>query len=349
MLSILHNDWTADDADGNPSIHPKNIKWTELVNIMSKKKMNTAADLKCVRFGTMVPLPSGKRRRSKNKISPNMSPITDQSSPTTDKRIKHKKHRRRRSTKQPSNDKNRKITQKRHSKTLENPKKKVVRQRNGGMFDNSLFLMKMQLWDNEYVSNCRITLSRNIHGFRFENYIHRAERRKIEKIISTVLLSIETGDLRGKYKEYSKINVKKIPIMIETDKLFPKPDTPSLILAGYTRDWPESRGVFINYKKNLYMWVNYLEHLHMIAVQNDGNILLAFKRLFQSEKQLFLLFLFKKKIKFLIEIFYFCKILDSDFFLFGFLEKNFTFFKFSEIFLNFFSHFFIFLPDWKMQ
>eukprot|EP00483_Globobulimina_turgida_P000510 UN00510 len=57
-------------------------------------------------------------------------------------------------------------------------------------------------------------------------------------------------------------------------------------MAGYARDWPQSRGIFINNNKNLYIWCNYLEHLHLISVQNDGNILQAFKRLFDCEEKL---------------------------------------------------------------
>ena len=120
---------------------------------------------------------------------------------------------------------------------------------------NSSFMMaRLQLWDNDYVSGCRITLSRNIEGFRFNNVISRSERRNIENVLSTCLSQCNEGPLKGRYRPYSKINKKKLPLLIETDKLFPKPDAPALIMAGYARDWPESRGIFINNNKNLYIW-----------------------------------------------------------------------------------------------
>ena len=90
----------------------------------------------------------------------------------------------------------------------------------------------------------------------------------------------------GKYKCYDEINPSKIPLLIENDKLFPKPDSPGLILAGYARDWPESRGLFVNNAKTLYIWLNYLEHIHLLSVQNDNNILLAFKLLSDAHNQL---------------------------------------------------------------
>jgi len=152
--------------------------------------------------------------------------------------------------------------------------------------NSSMMMARMRLWDNDYISSCRITLSRNLHGFRFSNVMSRAERRNVEQILSACLTQCNEGPLKGRYRPYSKINKKKLPLLIETDKLFPKPDAPALIMAGYARDWPESRGIFINHNKNLYIWCNYLEHLHMISTQNDGNILMAFKRLFDSEQKL---------------------------------------------------------------
>eukprot|EP00488_Nonionellina_sp_1-RS-2012_P004314 TRINITY_DN9660_c0_g1_i1.p1 TRINITY_DN9660_c0_g1~~TRINITY_DN9660_c0_g1_i1.p1 ORF type:complete len:220 (-),score=53.45 TRINITY_DN9660_c0_g1_i1:56-715(-) len=180
-------------------------------------------------------------------------------------------------------DKSRKSNKMHHKRIRGKEKASHVR----SSLQNSSFMMaRMTLWDSDYVSGCRITLSRNLHGFRFSNVISRCERRNLEKMLSQCLSQCNEGPLKGRYRPYSKINKQKIPLLIETDKLFPKPDAPGLVMAGYARDWPESRGIFINTNKNLYIWCNYLEHLHLISVQNDGNVLMAFKRLFDSEQKL---------------------------------------------------------------
>ena len=35
-----------------------------------------------------------------------------------------------------------------------------------------------------------------------------------------------------------------------------QPDAPALVMAGYARDWPESRGIFMNSAQSLSVWVN---------------------------------------------------------------------------------------------
>ncbi|ETO20730.1 hypothetical protein RFI_16490, partial [Reticulomyxa filosa] len=107
----------------------------------------------------------------------------------------------------------------------------------------------------------------------------------VEKMLSSIL-STNKGIWNGRYQSYQTIDPKKLPWLISCDQIFPKPDTPGLVLAGYARDWPESRGFFVNAHNNLHIWVNYLEHVHILSVERNVHVVRCLQRALEAEKAL---------------------------------------------------------------
>ena len=49
--------------------------------------------------------------------------------------------------------------------------------------------------------------------------------------------------------------------------------------AGMNRDWPEGRGIFMNYKKTFLVWINEEDQLRIISMQKGADIQQVFTRL----------------------------------------------------------------------
>merc|ERR1719430_1955472 len=131
--------------------------------------------------------------------------------------------------------------------------------------------------DPKYVLSSRVRTGRSIRGLCLPPHCSRAERRKVEKIVTDALNKLD-GDLKGKYYPLTSMTEAQQEKLIEEHFLFDKPVSPLLLASGMARDWPDARGIWHNDAKNFLVWINEEDHLRLISMELGGNINAVFKR-----------------------------------------------------------------------
>ncbi|XP_054751778.2 creatine kinase U-type, mitochondrial-like [Lytechinus pictus] len=144
--------------------------------------------------------------------------------------------------------------------------------------------------DPNYVLSSRVRTGRSIRGFRLPPACSRAERRKIEEIVTQALGGMK-GDLTGKYYSLTTMSEQDQQKLIDDHFLFDKPVSPLLTCAGMARDWPDARGIWHNYQKNFLVWVNEEDHIRLISMEKGANMVRVFQRFCSGLKE------FERKIK----------------------------------------------------
>merc|ERR1712216_547809 len=102
----------------------------------------------------------------------------------------------------------------------------------------------------------------------------------LEKLSVKALLSME-GDLKGEYfplngsrsnpngDKPTGMSVEKEEELRTKGNLFQEPDSTLLLASGMGRHWPDGRGVFENFKSNLFVWVGEEDHLRIVSMQGS--------------------------------------------------------------------------------
>jgi len=126
-------------------------------------------------------------------------------------------------------------------------------------------------FDAEYVRSSRVRTGRSIRGLGLPTHCTRAERREVERILSTACGKL-TGDLAGTYQSLKNMTDDAIDKLIDEHLLYDKPVSPLLISAGMARDWPDGRGVYLSADKKLVVWVNEEDHARIISMQLGGSM-----------------------------------------------------------------------------
>merc|ERR1711881_673595 len=132
-------------------------------------------------------------------------------------------------------------------------------------------------FDMTYVLSSRCRTGRSIRGYSLPPWCTRAERNKVESIVSTALNRL-TGEFKGKYYPLAGMTEAEQDQLIEDHFLFDKPVSPLLTCAGMARDWPSGRGIWFNDAKNFLVWINEEDHIRVISMQKDGNMHEVFTR-----------------------------------------------------------------------
>ena len=128
-------------------------------------------------------------------------------------------------------------------------------------------------------------------GYALPPWCTRAERRQVEATACEALAKLD-GELKGKYYGLSNMSEKDQDQLIADHFLFDKPVSPLLTSAGMVsdlpglsdfisfqaRDWPDSRGIWHNDKKNFLVWVNEGDHAKVMSMQKGGNLKDTFSR-----------------------------------------------------------------------
>ena len=131
--------------------------------------------------------------------------------------------------------------------------------------------------DPNYVLSSRARTGRSIRGFSLPPFCSRAERREVEKIVSTTLESFD-GPFKGKYYPLTNMTEEEQQQLIDDHFLFDKPVSPLLLASRMARDWPDARGIWHNEDKNFLVWVNEEDHTRVISMQKGGNMKEVFTR-----------------------------------------------------------------------
>lgn len=132
-------------------------------------------------------------------------------------------------------------------------------------------------FDMNYVLSSRCRTGRSIRGYSLPPWCTRAERKKVEQVVSSALNRL-TGEFQGNYFPLKGMTEEEQEQHIADHFLFDKPVSPLLTCAGMARDWPDGRGIWFNKAKNFLVWINEEDHIRVISMQKDGNMKQVFTR-----------------------------------------------------------------------
>merc|ERR1719316_2404426 len=132
--------------------------------------------------------------------------------------------------------------------------------------------------DLKYVLTTRVRTGRSVKGFKLPPVIAFQERRDLEALCVKGLLAME-GELKGDYfplngsRSYAPkpngMSLEKEEELRKCGNLFQEPDSTLLLASGMGRHWPDGRGVFENFQKNLFVWVGEEDHLRIVSMQGS--------------------------------------------------------------------------------
>ena len=132
--------------------------------------------------------------------------------------------------------------------------------------------------DSVLVTSLQLSVRRNIRGLRLPPACSRAERRRVDDLISTSCLR-SSDDIVGTYVSLDSSDVAVLPADISPKLILQKPIEGSLMhVSGCARDWPDARGVFFEDRGKLAVWVNELDHMRIVTSDTE-NAVLMFSRL----------------------------------------------------------------------
>lgn len=171
----------------------------------------------------------------------------------------------------------------------------IIRVRHGGYGPDSLHPTDLSAErvtnaridpSGRYVISTRVRSSRSLRGLRFPPACDRAERCKVEQILSTALMGFTQPELRGAYfplrgsTSYAPkpegMSFEEEAALRRESLLFQEPDSSVLLCSGMGRHWPEARGVFLADSRKLVAWLNEEDHMRIISMQIGDNLREAF-------------------------------------------------------------------------
>ena len=138
-------------------------------------------------------------------------------------------------------------------------------------------LLKIDPLPDDYVVACRIRGCRNFCGYRFAPTIRRGERREVETLVKLICQNIP-GVFRGQYQSVDNMNPMEREDLQSAGLLFSKPQSPELISSGFSRDWPDGRGLYKSADQELMFWVNESDHLKIISQIRGGDMKRCFNK-----------------------------------------------------------------------
>ncbi len=131
--------------------------------------------------------------------------------------------------------------------------------------------------DHRYIISTRIRVARNVAGFDFPSSINSESRKMLElKVVQAIdMLKSYNKNLQGRYVTLSDALRSERFSFIKKHFIFDGQDR-FQASAGITRDWPESRGVFLSNDEKFIVWVNEEDHLRIIYMEKGGEIAKVF-------------------------------------------------------------------------
>jgi arginine kinase len=133
--------------------------------------------------------------------------------------------------------------------------------------------------EGSVVKSISVTIGRAIDMVPFAPIISAEQLQENAEKLKKILTAIEDEELKGKYHEFVEIDEEQRKKWIEEEILFSEPQDKFLEAAGTYRLWPVGRGLFLNDKNNLRVWVNEEEHLQVTTFDIGGNLREVYQRL----------------------------------------------------------------------
>lgn len=132
---------------------------------------------------------------------------------------------------------------------------------------------------NLFIKASSITIGRALKNVRFMPIIKYSEVQEVEEKIRQVLEGITDEEFAGKYIQFDDIKGEEKTNWVKEGILFDDAENRFLKAAGTYSFWPIGRGLFINEKQNLRVWVNEEEHLQVTSFNEGGNLRETYDRL----------------------------------------------------------------------
>jgi len=130
-----------------------------------------------------------------------------------------------------------------------------------------------------HVLGAKVRIVRNLADYRFPSACSFEERREVERHVVDAL----TEEVPGVYRPLcgstscSTLNCPGVMTSEEEDGLveqglcFEEPDSEFMLAAGFAKEWPDARGVYVGNDRATYAWLNAEDHLRLWStVPGDG-------------------------------------------------------------------------------
>lgn len=137
----------------------------------------------------------------------------------------------------------------------------------------------------KFIESISIKVSRNINEIPFVSIASLEQMNEVAEKIKNVLTEINDDDndaLKGKFYDLADFDDEQMSKWFDND-IFIDRDSKScsFCIAAAHRFWPNARGVFINDKNNIKLWINKEEHIHVVSHEIGGNLKSVYKRVSQ--------------------------------------------------------------------
>ncbi len=130
--------------------------------------------------------------------------------------------------------------------------------------------------EGRYILSTRVRLARNLSNYAFPCHICAAQRRKVEQEAASAFERLPKN-LAGSYHPFKTCRASLLS-QADTQKLiFGKGDR-FQDAAGFNRDFPQSRGIFLSDDRRFIVWVNEEDHLRIISMDNSADLKQVFTR-----------------------------------------------------------------------
>ena len=142
--------------------------------------------------------------------------------------------------------------------------------------------------EGQYILHTRMRVARSVRGFKFSPVISRQERRQLESLFQECVEDWDTSNdgrsevesIKGAYLRVMDMSNEQHDDLIQRHILFHDPDDYS-ISAGFGRDWPDARGIFLDHPEDpdLMIWLNAEDHFRVVSMSKGGDLLGVFTKL----------------------------------------------------------------------
>mmetsp|Transcript_102139 Transcript_102139/g.234020 ORF Transcript_102139/g.234020 Transcript_102139/m.234020 type:complete len:1412 (+) Transcript_102139:38-4273(+) len=131
--------------------------------------------------------------------------------------------------------------------------------------------------DSPLIKSVTVQIARNFAGFPFLPHMQADHRREIERTLASLFMRPESHWLKGKYyplagsasylpKPNGMSEKEEEVVRAAVSDLIPlKPSSVAAQAAGFDRDWPDARGVFVGIEPGLGIQINCPDHITVIA------------------------------------------------------------------------------------
>lgn len=130
-----------------------------------------------------------------------------------------------------------------------------------------------------FIKSISVTVGRSLNGVQFMPTIKLEGLQEVSEKIRKILMTITDEEFAGKYHGLTDIDDEQKKKWIEEGILFPEPEDKFLKAAETYRFWPLGRGLFLNDKNNVRVWINEQEHLQVTTFGINGNLREVYERL----------------------------------------------------------------------